>query len=323
MIDDIAPAQWNAFTNPRSGRYAMPMYMGSIVLYYNKDLLDAKGVPYPDDTWTWTIDGSGTYEDALRKLSDPENKVWGARIGDGRDRVQQKIAGNGGHWVDPEDDMLSAFDQEAAVAAIQWLYDRIWVDDVVIRDTAREGQNWDALMGNGRIAMYENGDWQLSPMVQTATGNYNWDVAPLPQGPVARNSLVTTDGWSIWTGAKAPEESWQFTSWLQSDEFSEMMIKIAILRPSRLSLFDSWVKLVSEAVPELADKNLQAFGDAVGYGTPMELFAFDAEADEIINAQVRDSLLRSNSTSDVAGTCAQAAQDVNAAQQKAQAAAGA
>jgi multiple sugar transport system substrate-binding protein len=292
------------------------MYMGSIVLYYNKDMFDAKGVAYPDDTWAWQVDGNGSYEEALRQLSDSANKVWGARIGDGRDRIQQKIVGNGGHWVDPEDDTQAVFDQEPALQALQWLYDRIWVDDTVIRDTAREGQNWESLMGNGRIAMYENGDWQLSPMAQTAVGKYKWDVAPIPKGPVERNSLVTTDGWSVWKGTKSPDQAWEFVHWLQSDEWNEMMISIALLRPSRKSLFETWTKLVPESVPELAEVNLQAFGQAVEYGTPMEIFQFDAEAEEIINA-TRDAVLRANSTSDVAGAFTECAQKVNEAQVKA------
>ncbi len=208
QIDDYSPKQWNAFTNPRVGRYAMPMYMGSIVLYYRKDMFDANQVAYPDDTWDWTIGGDGKYEAALLKLSDPEKKIWGGRIGDGMDRMQQKLNGNGGHWVDPNDEMKAAFDQPAALDALGWLYDRIWKDNSVIRDTAREGQNWETLMGNGRIAMYENGDWQLSPMVKTAAGKYDWDIAPLPKGPVERNSLVTTDGWAIWKGTKAPDQAW-------------------------------------------------------------------------------------------------------------------
>jgi multiple sugar transport system substrate-binding protein len=321
QIKDYPPAHWNAFSNPRVGRYALPMYMGTIVLYYNKDMFDAAGVAYPDDTWDWNLQGTGKYEEALKKLSNPDKKVWGARIGDGTDRIQQKLAGNGGHWVDPNDDMKAAFDQEPAVGALQWLYDRIWKDNTVIRDTAREGQNWETLMGNGRIAMYENGDWQLDPMVKTAEGKYKWDVAPLPKGPVARNSLATTDGWAIWKGSKHPNEGWEFLKFLQSDEWNNLLITVALLRPSRLSLFDKWLTLVPKAVPGLADKNLKAFGDAVAYATPLELFQFNAEATEIINASIRDAVIRTNSTSDVVAACKDAASKVNDAEVKAKAAA--
>ena len=64
QIKDYPPAHWAAFANPRVGRFAMPMYMGTIVMYYNKDMFDAKGVPYPDGSWNWTVAGDGTFGSA-------------------------------------------------------------------------------------------------------------------------------------------------------------------------------------------------------------------------------------------------------------------
>jgi multiple sugar transport system substrate-binding protein len=315
QIKDYSPAQWAAFANPRVGRYAMPMYMGTIVLYYNKDAFDAKGVPYPDNTWEWNTSGTGTYEQMLKKLSDPAKRVWGARIGDNMDRLQQKIAGNGGHWVDPKDDKKAAFDQPAALDALQWVYDRVWKDQSLIKFEAMEKQGYEVLMANGRIAMYENGDWQLSPMVQTAKGKYKWDVAPIPKGPVARNTLATTDGWTIWKGTKGADEAWEFVKFLQTDEWNELMIKIGLLRPARLSLFDKWESLVKGAVPDLADKNLKAFGEASSYATTLELFQFHPDAVAIINA-TRDATIRTGSQKDVKAAFTDAAKKVNAAEAK-------
>ncbi len=320
QIADYAKPHWDAFANPHVGRYAMPMYMGTIVLYYNKDMFDAKGVKYPDNTWKWAVDGSGSYEDALRKLSDPDKKLWGARIQDGMDRLQQKIAGNGGHWVDPKDDLKAVFDQPAALDALQWMWDRIWKDNSVVGDTAREKQNSEQLMGNGRIAMYESGDWQLSPMVKTATGKYKWDIAEIPQGPVQKNTLITTDGWAIYKGSQGVNEAWEFVKWLQSDEWNDLMISIGLLRPSRISLFDKWKATVVKSVPELADKNLDAFNAAAKYGTTLELFQFNAESTEIVNA-VRDKVIRVGDP-DVKGKFTEAAQKVNEAEAKATKSAG-
>ena len=319
QIADYAKPHWDAFANPHVGRFAMPMYMGTIVMFYNKDVFDAKGVAYPDNTWDWTVDGNGKYEDALRKLSDPANKVWGGLIGDGPDRLQQKIAGNGGHWVDPSDDTKAAFDQPAALDALQWNWDRLWKENTLIQFAAREKQGGEGLMVNGRIAMYESGDWQLSPMVKTATGKYKWDVAELPKGPVQKNTLITTDGWAIWKGSQGVDEAWEFTNWLQSDEWNELMISIGLLRPSRISLFPKWKETVVKSVPELADKNLDAFNAAAQYGTTLELFQYNAESDEIIIA-ARDKVLRAGDA-DVKGTFTKAAADVNAAEQKAKASA--
>jgi len=158
-------------------------------------------------------------------------------------------------------------------------------------------------------------------MVKTAEGVYKWDVAPLPKGPAGRNSLATTDGWAIWKGSKYPNQGWEFLKFLQSDEWNELMITVGLLRPSRLSLFDKWITLCQKAVPGLADKNLKVFGDAVPYTTPLELFQFNPEATEIINASIRDAVIRTNASSDVAAACKDAASKVNAAEAKAKAAA--
>lgn len=94
------------------------------------------------------------------------------------------------------------------------------------------------------------------------------------------------------------------------------MITTGLLRPSRISLFDKWVDLVTKAVPDLAEVNLKVFGDALAYATPLELFQYNAEATEILNA-TRDATLRTNSNPDVKAAYTQAAIDVNAAQVKA------
>lgn len=44
--------------------YGFPRDIGVDILYYNKDIFDAAGVAYPDDTWTWT-----TFMDAAEKLT--------------------------------------------------------------------------------------------------------------------------------------------------------------------------------------------------------------------------------------------------------------
>lgn len=310
QVKDYAPAHWAAFANERVGRYAMPMYMGTIVLYYNKDAFDAKSVPYPDGTWNWKADGTGTYEQMLTKLSDPGKRVWGASLGDGIDRIQQKLVGNGAHWVDPSNDLKAVFDTPAAIEAFQWRYDRVWKDKSVIGYEASEKQGQEQLMANGRIAMYESGDWQLSPMVKTATGKYKWDVAPIPKGPVAQNTLATTDGWAIWKGTKGKNEAWEFLKFLQTDEWNEIMIKVGLLRPSRLSLFSKWESLVKEAVPSLMDKNLKVFGDAASYATTLELFRFHADATQIINA-TRDATIRTGSQADAKAAWTEAAKKVN------------
>ena len=41
------------FTTADGGQYGLPRDLNTIVLYYNKAMFDAAGIPYPDDTWDW------------------------------------------------------------------------------------------------------------------------------------------------------------------------------------------------------------------------------------------------------------------------------
>src|SRR3954469_3555393 len=41
------------FKTDDGGQYGIPRDLNTIVLYYNKAMFDAAGIPYPDDTWDW------------------------------------------------------------------------------------------------------------------------------------------------------------------------------------------------------------------------------------------------------------------------------
>ena len=313
QIADYPADHWNSFANERVGRYAMPLYMGVIVLYYNQDAFDEAGLAYPDETWNWTPDATGKYDEAMTALTDPAKKRWGIALSRGIDRLQCQIVGNGGNWYDPANDMVAAFDQEPALQAIQWLFDGTWTRNVVIPDAARESLGWYELMASDRITMFQNGDWALVPMVETVGDKYNWNVAAVPQGPVTRNTLATTDGWVGWIGSKQPDAAWTLMNFLQGDEWNNLMMSKALIRPSRVSLFDKWVDAVKNNNPNLADKNLEAFGTAAEYATPQQYFRYNQQAIEIINAAL-DATIKTGETTDVRAAMIEAAALVNEAQ---------
>ena len=90
----------------------------------------------------------------------------------------------------------------------------------------------------------------------------------------------------------------------------EIMITTGFLRPSRLSLFDSWEKKVKAAVPLLADKNLKAFGQATEFATTLQLFRFHADAQKVID-DTRDTTFRKGPDVDVKAAWAAAAKQIN------------
>ena len=57
--------------------YGMPVRTDQYVLFYNKDIFDAAGLPYPDNDMTWT-----EFEELAAQLTSGEgaNKVYGAHF---------------------------------------------------------------------------------------------------------------------------------------------------------------------------------------------------------------------------------------------------
>ncbi len=52
--------------------YALPSSFSDVVLYYNADLFDAKGLDYPSSDWTWADEKA-----AAEALTDQAAGVWG------------------------------------------------------------------------------------------------------------------------------------------------------------------------------------------------------------------------------------------------------
>src|SRR5687768_10089106 len=76
QLQDYSQEQWKFFSTKEKGQHAMPFYMATAVLGYNKDLFRRAGVAFPDETWDWN-----KYADAMRRLSDKNADQFGGQIG--------------------------------------------------------------------------------------------------------------------------------------------------------------------------------------------------------------------------------------------------
>lgn len=101
--------------------WGLPADVDPWVLFYNRDLFDTAGVPYPDDSWTW----DDLLEAAFR-LSDPlaDSPQYGLLLDMSRADFVPMVYQNGGALVDslvaPRE---VTFTDPAAVEAIQWYAD--------------------------------------------------------------------------------------------------------------------------------------------------------------------------------------------------------
>ncbi len=273
-IQDWAPAQYRAFFLPDGRQYALPKYHGALALYYNKDLFDAYGVPYPEDTWDFD-----DYLEAMRRLTHDQNgdgalDLWGSMIDISWERIQVYVNAWGGHFVDPEDPTRCLMAEPAALDAAEWLRARMWDDHVMATPLDVQNMTTRQAFSAGRVAMVEDGSWALRDILNAA--NFRIGVAPMPTGPARRVTLATTDGFCIYSRTRHPDLAWELLKFLISKEYGRAMARANFLQPARASLLQDWIGYIRAEYPaQTEDMALEAFADGhlKGYSVTAEAFA--------------------------------------------------
>jgi multiple sugar transport system substrate-binding protein len=311
--DDYVEWLIKFFAAPETGQFALPMYSGTIALFFNKQIFQRKGVPFPDDGWDWA-----RYRDAAIKLNEakPDFSPDGARGGEAQpvvfglrqvrtyDRIQQRLHQSGGHYVDPKDDRRCVLETPNALRALQFERDANLKDKYTGHEdgyTSLRGLDYWRALSAQRFAMWEEGSFALVRLVTLVERDVvpNWDVAPLPRGPAGRATLATNDGWSIWKGSKAIDEAWEFVKFLQGDEWTAINARATGQQPARKSFQERWVRFVKEGNPLLADKNLRPFTDAIhqNYARPVEVFRRHRQSVAIIDTLLHEAVYGAESSS--------------------------
>jgi len=235
--------------------YSLPRYASVYVLFYNRDLFDRAGVPYPDDSWTWD-----TYLAAARKLTvhspDPAQTRYGCAIDFWGARIYPWVWANQGRILDPAT-LTCTVDTPQCREALQFLVDlhRKW--HVAPATSQADHRETREKFKAGLVAMLMSGAWDVQVFKSSPT--LNWDVAPLPRKRV-RASLLGTENYGIAAATQHPREAWALMSFLLSRQTQTLMATALEKQPSRRSVATG---------PYLAQQvgyRRRVFVDAVSYG---------------------------------------------------------
>ncbi|HUU54649.1 MAG TPA: sugar ABC transporter substrate-binding protein [Armatimonadota bacterium] len=211
--------------------YSLPRYTSVYVLFYNKDLFDAAGVAYPDDTWTWD-----DYLAAARKLTvsgaDPEKRRFGTVIDFWGARVYPWMWAAGGEILDREASRC-LIDSPESQEALQFLVDLRHKWKACPPTTMADRRQNIAMFVNGQVAMFQTGAWDIQQMKEAKA--LRWDIAPLPKKK-QHATLLGMENYAIAAGSKHPQEAWQLFTFLLGKEAQERMGRDMEKQPSRQSV---------------------------------------------------------------------------------------
>lgn len=203
--------------------YELPFRNDFWVVFYNKDIFDAKGVPYPTNDMTFE-----EYDALARQVTDTTfgSQIYGTHYHTWRSAVQLFGVLDGKHTIlDGNYDFLKPY------------YEMVLgqEDDQVCRnyaDLSAEGLHYSAAFSGGDVAMLNMGSWFISTMIASLqSGEYdsslcgNWGIVKYPHadGVEAGSTLGTITGLSVTSVSDQKEAAFEFVKWVSGAEGAKVM----------------------------------------------------------------------------------------------------
>lgn len=195
--------------------YGLPGSIYFMLMYYNKNLFEEKGVEMPSLDWN----NSTTFEEVLEKsavLSGGEgaNKTYGFNGGPYMAFIGMYSLSNGGNNVFDAEGNATLTSPES-LAVYKW-FDDMMQNKYMPRPSDTTVISAFDMFATGKIGMLVDGSWSLSTL-------YNYDelnigIAPVPSGNGKAHSAMYVDSFLVYKGTKNVEASFDALNAMISQE---------------------------------------------------------------------------------------------------------
>ena len=212
-LDDYWPALLESASYDGSV-YGFPRDISVEALYYNKEMFDQAGIPYPDETWTWD-DLLSAAEQLTVKDASGKTERYGLGMEAGK--WQLWVGQNGGTILDDMRNPANCtLNDPAATEAIQFFADLL-NNGYAMRDADLSQAGGDAgVFSSGQAAMIIQNSSRVSAF-NAAGLNYDVSVVPMPEGG-QRSASAGGAAWVMSAASDNKDAAWTFLSWLQSTD---------------------------------------------------------------------------------------------------------
>lgn len=217
--DDYWPGEWEKMFF-QGKMYALSTDTSSAALFYNKDMFDAKGIPYPPKTWDdpdWTWDRlleiamQLTEGEGLEKRFGYESSRWWVW-------VYPMIWSMGGMVTD-EARTESRMTMPETIQGFQFRQE-VETKYMVTPTPAEATEGVQSLFGSGRLGMRMI--WFLWSRYINEIPDLNFDIAALPRGMAGAFGRSPSDGDVLAATTKYPKEAFKFAMFMGGPEGQEL-----------------------------------------------------------------------------------------------------
>lgn len=271
----ITPFLW------KGALMCIPQNLSSLVVYYNRDLFRATGLPDPPPDWTW--DDFLRIAQRLTQDTDGDGNIdqYGLGTEVSLFRVAPFIWQNGGDLVDnPQAPTRLALDTPAAREAIQWFVDLQVQHHVTPDAVAEAAESSESRFLNGRLGMLLNSRRGV-PTYRTITG-FDWDVTPLPQGK-QRAGILHADAYCMARVSQHKAAAWTFIEFANSVEGQRIIASTGRTVPSLRIVAGSPAFLDPQARPA----NSRVFLDGIPFIRTVPIMETWVDIEDVVAEELK------------------------------------
>ncbi|MGX2958599.1 ABC transporter substrate-binding protein [Peribacillus sp. JNUCC 23] len=210
---DFYESLWN-YNSVGGETLGLPVGYTTHVVYYNKDLFDKKGLDYPKAGWTWE-----DLQETAKKLTDKEKKISGFAFPGKPDPYdfEMYLWGNGASYVDSDGKLKGNLNSTKSIETFAMFQDML-KDGYAI---TTEGSG-DTEMKSGKVGMFINGAWYLSPLKEAGI---NYGVVEVPTFENGKSvSIVSSSGIAMSKSSKHKEAAFEFMKFWTGKEANKARI---------------------------------------------------------------------------------------------------
>jgi multiple sugar transport system substrate-binding protein len=246
----------------------LPQNISSLVVYYNRDLFEANGVPLPETGWTWDDFVAAAEALTYDRDNDSLNEVYGVAVDPSFIRYAPFIWGAGGEIVDDvENPTTLTLDTPEARAGIEALISLGYTDHGVVpteSEALAEDDESRFLRGGAAMLLQSR---RVVPTLREIK-DFTWDVAPLPEGPTGSATVLHSDAFCLAADSGSPDAAWQFIEYAAGIEGQTILAYTGRTVPSLKSVAESDAflkgsRLGGPAGLSLAPRNARVFIDTI------------------------------------------------------------
>ncbi|HHD92384.1 MAG TPA: extracellular solute-binding protein [Candidatus Portnoybacteria bacterium] len=240
--DVFVDAVFNDFVSPSSKVFGVPLYMDSLVLYWNKDIFAQSKIPNPPKTWTEFANDAQflTKKDSRGNIVQPGAAIGTAEnINRASDILTLLMLQKGFKIIDPSSKGTDLTPDS---------FEKILKFYTSFADPSSPNYTWNnlqhysiAAFAEGRVAMMFNYNYQAS-LLKAKEPYLNFGVSTFPQFQNTRKSIYLAhyNGLVVSKHCAVPQAAWRFLIWIAQKKPSLTYLQLTHRSPARRDLIQQF-----------------------------------------------------------------------------------